>query len=447
MVWNAGMPTSFRPYSPDQDLLLPQSLKEWLPEDHLSYFISDVVDELDLSAFYSRYEGDGRRKSPFDPSLMLKVLIYAYATGTFSSRKIARKLEEDVAFRVLAAGNFPKHRTLCDFRQQHLDDFKSLFVQVVQIAQAAGLVQLGTLAIDGTKVTANASKRKAMSYRRLKEEETRLAEDIDALCYRAGEVDDAEDAQLGLARRGDEVPDELAHRQQRLEQIRAAKKRLEAAQAAADRERGRSPDDDQKPRGGGRGSRYKRSFGVPADKDQSNFTDPQSCIMPTAHGWQQCYNGQLAVDEEFQIIVANRLTANPSDKGELVRMLDEVHTTLGRHPEEVLADAGYRKEADFVTLEARQIDAYVALGKEGKSDQIRDPDNNPATVRMAEKLQSPTGKERYRDRKYIVEAPNGWIKATAPLWVKCFNVRDGNWLNLADWTTSLVSRSSYRANS
>jgi transposase len=439
MVWNIGMPTSFRPYSPDQDLLLPQSLKEWLPEDHLSYFISDVVDELDLSAFYSRYEGDGRRKSPFDPSMMLKVLIYAYATGTFSSRKIARKLEEDIAYRVLGADNFPQHRTLCDFRLQHLDDFKSLFVQVVQIAQAAGLVQLGTLAIDGTKVQANASKRKAMSYQRLKEEETRLAKDIDALCYRAGEVDATEDAQLGLARRGDEVPDELAHRQQRLEQIRAAKKRLEVAQATADRERGRSPDDDRKPRGGGRGSRYKRDFGVPADKDQSNFTDPQSCIMPTSHGWQQCYNGQLAVDEDFQIIVANRLTANPSDKGELVRVLDEVQATLGRFPKEVLADAGYRKEADFATLETRQIDGYVALGKEGKSDQIHDPDNNPATVRMAEKLQAPYGKERYRDRKYLVEAPNGWIKHV--IGFRQFSVRGleavkGEW-NLITMATNL----------
>ena len=404
------MPTHFRPYHPDQDLLLPQSLQEWLSEDHLAYFISDVVDELDLSAFYSRYEGDGRRKSPFDPGMMLKVLIYAYTAGVFSSRKIARKLEEDIAFRVLGAGNFPKHRTLCDFRQQHLDDFKSLFVQVVQIAQTAGLVQLGTLAIDGTKVLANASKHKAMSYQRLQAEEIRLQEEIEALCYRAADVDAAEDAQLGLTRRGDELPDELAHRQQRLEQIRAAKHRLEAMQAAADRERGRSADDDRQPVGGGRGSRYKRHFGVPEDKDQSNFTDPQSRIMPTTHGWQQCYNGHLAVDEDFQIIVANRLTANPNDKGELVRVLDAVRDTLGSDPRTVLADAGYRKEADFIALEAREIDAYVALGKEGKSDQIRDPHTNPATVRMAAKLQTPDGQERYRARKYLVEAPNGWIK-------------------------------------
>jgi len=404
------VPTCFRPYHPDQDLLLPQNLKEWLSDDHLSYFIADIVDELDLSAFYERYQGDGRRRSPFDPCMMVKVLIYAYASGVFSSRKIARKLEEDIAFRMLAAGNFPKHRTLCDFRKQHLDDFKSLFVQVVHIAQMAGLVQLGTLAIDGTKVRANASKHKAMSYVRMKQEADRLAQEIDGLCYRAGEVDEAEDAALGLAHRGDEVPDELAHRQHRLAQIRAAKQRLEEHQASADHDRGRAPDDDRNPRGGGRGSRYKRDFGVPDDSKQGNFTDPESCIMPTTHGWQQCYNGQLAVDEDFQIIVANRLTASANDKGELLRVLDEVRDTLGADPTGVLADAGYRKEADFLAMEARHIEGYVSLGSEGKGDRIGNPDNNPATVRMGEKLKMPVGRERYRARKHVVEAANGWIK-------------------------------------
>ena len=168
------MGTTFRPYSPGQELLLPPSLNEWLPEGHLAYFVSDVVEELDLSAFYARYEGNGRRNSPFDPRMMLKVLIYAYATGVFSSRKIARKLEEDVAFRVLAAGNFPRHRTICDFRKHHLVAFKAVFIQVVRIAREAELITLGTLAIDGTKVRANASKHKAMSYGRMGEEDDRL---------------------------------------------------------------------------------------------------------------------------------------------------------------------------------------------------------------------------------------------------------------------------------
>ncbi len=168
------MPTSYRPYKPEQDLLLQPRLQEWLPEGHLSYFINDVVEELDLGAFYKPYEGDGRRNTPFEPRMMLKVLIYAYATGVFSSRKIAKKLEEDVAFRVLAAENFPQHRTICDFRKRHLSDFKAVFVQVIRIAQQAELISLGTVAIDGTKVRANASKHKAMSYQRLQAEEERL---------------------------------------------------------------------------------------------------------------------------------------------------------------------------------------------------------------------------------------------------------------------------------
>ena len=207
------MGTSFRPYSPDQELLLPPSLNEWLAEGHLAYFISDVVEELDLSAFYARYEGDGRRKSPFDPRMILKVLIYAYATGTFSSRKIARKLEEGVAFRVLAADNFSKHRILCDFRKQLLNAFREVFVQVIQIAREAELISLGTLVIDGTKVKANASKHKVMGYGRMQEEEARLSKEVDELCGQARAVDEAEDEQFGSAQRGDELPEELHYRQ------------------------------------------------------------------------------------------------------------------------------------------------------------------------------------------------------------------------------------------
>lgn len=233
------MPTTFRPYAPEQDLLLPVSLRAWLPEDHVAYFISEVIEELDLTAFYAPYEGDGRRKMPYKPSMMLKVLIYDYVSGVFSSRKIARKLEEDVAFRVLAAGNFPKHRTICKFRKRHLQDFKALFVELLQIAQAAGLVSLGTVAIDGTKVRANASKHKAMSYRRMQQEARRLAEEIDSMCDRAQQVDEAEDTRYGADRRGDELPEELHYRESRLEKIRAAKARLEAEQRAADQARGR----------------------------------------------------------------------------------------------------------------------------------------------------------------------------------------------------------------
>ena len=179
------MPTTFRPYDPDQMLLLAPSLRDWLPEGHLAEHVSDLVEGLELTAFYARYEGDGRRKSPYEPRMMLKVLIYGYATGVFSSRRLARKLEEDVAFRVLGAGNFPSHRTLCEFRRRHLEDFKALFVEVVCVAREMGVAQFGKLSIDGTKVRANASKRKAMSYGRMLAEEQRLEGEIAALLDRA----------------------------------------------------------------------------------------------------------------------------------------------------------------------------------------------------------------------------------------------------------------------
>jgi transposase len=403
-----AMPTSFRPYAPDQDLLLPPSLGDWLPEGHLAYFISDVVEELELAAFYAPYEGDGRRKAPYEPSMMLKTLLYAYSTGVFSSRKIAKKLEEDVAFRVLGANNFPQHRTICDFRKRHLEDFKSIFVQVVQIASGAGLVRLGTVAIDGTKVRANASKHKAMSYGRMQPEEQRLEQEIAELCGQARSTDEEEDRLYGEDRRGDELPEELQHRQDRLEKIRQAKASLEQAQSEADAARGRHQDDERKPPR--RGRPYKRDFGVPADKSQSNFTDPESRIMKTAEGYQQCYNGQLAVDDEFQLIVSNALTNNASDNGELIGLVAGIERTLDEAPKAVLADAGYRSEPCLVELEQRQIDAYVSVGREGKSGGTIDAEAYPATARMADKLEGADGKARYAQRKALVEPANGWIK-------------------------------------
>ncbi len=385
------MPTTFRRYAPEQDLLLQPSLREWLPEGHLSYFISDVIEELDLGAFYERYEGDGRRNAPFEPRMMLKVLIYAYASGVFSSRKIAKKLEEDVAFRVLGADNFPQHRTLCDFRKDHLADFKSVFVQVIQIAQQAELISLGTVAIDGTKVRANASKHKAMSYKRMQAEEQRLEQEIAELCEQARSTDAEEDRLYGADHRGDELPEELHHRQARLTKIRDAKARLEQMQRDADKARGRHADDDRKPPTG-RGRHYKRDFGVPEDRAQSNFTDPESSIMNTADGFQQCYNGQLAVDRDFQLIVENKLTANASDNGELLGVLTGVEGHLGERPEVVLADAGYRDEKCFKELEHRHIDSYIALAREGKPPDEIDAERYPATRRMAEKLASADGK-------------------------------------------------------
>lgn len=233
------MPTTYRPYRPDQSFLLPPSPKDWLSEDHLVYFLSETVDRLDLSGFDRRYQGDGRRNRPFDPRLMVKVLLYGYATGVFSSRKLAKKLQEDVAFRVLGAGNFPAHRTICEFRQRHLEEFQELFVELVRVARETGMIRLGTVAVDGAKVKANASKRKAMSYKRMKKEDERLRQEIEQLTEEANRVDAEEDRIYGEDRRGDELPEELRRREDRLAKIDAAMKRLKDRQAEEDRQRGR----------------------------------------------------------------------------------------------------------------------------------------------------------------------------------------------------------------
>ncbi len=401
------MPTTFRPCAPDQSLLFPPCPRDWLPEGHLAFFIADTVAALDLEAFYAPYEGDGRRNQPFDPQMMVTVLLYAYATGTFSSRRIARKLEEDVAYRVLAAGNFPAHRTIAEFRQQYLAAFEALFVQVVKVAREAGVVQLGALAIDGSKVKANASKHKAMSYGRMRDEEARLREQIASLTAQAAARDAAEDTALGPDVRGDELPAELQRREQRLAMIAAAKARLEARQAEEDQQKGRTPDDGRK----GRGRKpFARDFGVPPDDAQDNFTDPESRIMKTSAGFDQCYNGQLAVDEASQIIVATGLTNCAADNGALLPLIDQAQRTLGEPPPEVLADAGYRDDATFAVLETRQITAYVSLGREGKPGATPNPVHE-ATGRMAERLASERGRTRYRRRKAIVEPVIGWIKA------------------------------------
>ena len=402
------MPTTFRPCQPKQSLVLPLNLQDWLPKGHLAYHVSDLVDGLDLSAFYAPYEGDGRRKSPYEPRMMLKILIYGYATGVFSSRKIARKLEEDVAFRVLAAGNFPNHRTICGFRRRHLADFKRLFVEVVSLAREMGVANFGKVSIDGTKVRANASKRKAMSYVRMLEEERRLKDEIEALVTRAGEKDEADDERFGQAFRGDELPEELSLREDRLQAIQAAKSRLEARQRQADDASGRKPGMTRNPKGG---QPYKRDYGEPESKAQEHFTDPESRIMKTSsEGFQQCYNAQVAVEGGNQLIVATKVSSNASDQGHLPSLLEEVEETCGKRPATVLADAGYCNEADLKTLEERGVDAYVALGREGKRAIAADAAKHPAKARMAEKLSTEAGRARYAQRKWLSEAPNGWIK-------------------------------------
>lgn len=402
------MPTTFRIYTPEQSLLLPPSPRDWLPEGHLAYFLSDTVDALDLKAFYEPYEGDGRRNSPYEPRMMVKLLLYGYATGVFSSRKIAKKLHEDVAFRVLAGENFPAHRTIAEFRQRHLQAFQDLFVQVLQVAREAGLLRLGTVAVDGTKVKASASKHKAMSYGRMKQEQERLKAEIAELTSRAASTDAQEDAQYGPKNTGKEIPEELRRREQRLGKIEEAIKRLRSRQVAEDRADGRKEEPSALPEGktGGR----KREFGEPPEKKQDNFTDPESRIMKTSSGYEQCYNGQLAVESESRLIVAAKVTQSGADHDELLPVLEEVEANTGELAQAVLADAGYRSEANLQKLESSGIDGYVALGREGKKAQVNE-ESHPATHRMKEKLQSEEGRKRYSKRKSIVEPVNGWIKS------------------------------------
>jgi len=403
------MPTSYRPYFPDQGLLLPSSLSEWLPEDHLAYFISDAVDAMDLQAFHARYEGDGRRRQPFDPRMMVKVMIYGYASGVFSSRKMARKLHEDVAFRLLCANNYPAHRTIREFRQLHLQEFSALFVQVVTLAREAGLVKLGRLGIDGTKIKANASKHKAMSYARMLEEEVRLKREIAGLLKQAEAQDQADEERRGSHDDDGDLPPELKRRADRLKVIEAAKARLEERQRQADKADGRIVDQSGQTRAMG-GRAVKRPYGVPQADAQENFTDPDSRIMPSSGGFQQCYNAQAAVDEGSQLIVAADLTNNASDCASLVPMVLQTQCNTGLEPQMTLADTGYASEAGFNSLEQMQLAACVALGREDKRQRAVKGIRSPATARMAQRLSTPEGRAHYRRRKTIPEPVFGWIK-------------------------------------
>jgi transposase len=412
------MSTSYVPYLPGQQYLMPCSLEEWLPQGHLAYFVSDTVDSLNLSAFHARYAGGGSRNQPFHPAMMVKVLIYGYATGVFSSRKIARRLHEDVAFRVLSADNFPAHRTIREFRALHLNEFTELFVQVVRLAREMGLVKLGTIAVDGTKIKANASRHKAMSYGRMQAAEVELKAQIAALVQKSISTDESERDEPEL-----DIPAEIERRQARLAAIEAAKARLEERQRQSDTQRGRTPDDERKPKdkdGKPKGGQpYQRDFGVPAPKAQDSFTDPQARIMKRAGGgFDYSYNAQTAVDETAHIIVAAEVVNTSSDVQQLPMVLSAVKANTGASAAQALADAGYRSEAVMAELAITQPDTelVIALGREGKVlAKPRDAQRYPHTVAMAAKFETERGKTDYRKRKWIAEPPNGWIKSVLGL--------------------------------
>ena len=397
------MSKTYLPYDPGQQLLLPAALQEWLPSDHLAYFISDVVDQLDLSAITARYEEERRGGRPYHPRMMVKVLLYGYCTGVASSRRIARRLHEDIAFRVLAANNTPDFRTISDFRKDHLEALGGLFLQVLELCQQAGLVKLGHVALDGTKVRANASKHKAMSYGRMKEQEGQLTAEVAELLRRAGEVDDDEDRRYGRDKRGDELPEELAFRESRLRKIREAKAALEA-KALAEAEQAESEG--------------RNHPGVPDDKAQRNFTDPDSRSMPGPGGrdFQQSYNCQAVVDRTHQVIVAARATNQPSDKGQAMSMIEETVSNTGAVPKEVSADAGYYSAKAVEELYSMGVDPFIAPEKTRHARvpppaaRGRMPEGLSVRNRMRRKLRTKRGRDRYALRMETVEPVFGQIK-------------------------------------
>ena len=417
---------TFKPYNPDQLFLLPPALRDWLPEGHLALFLSDVVETaLDLTPILATYAtGDGRGQPPYHPALLVKLLLYGYCMGKPSSRASERATYEEIPYRVLAANQHPDHDTLAAFRQTHLPALAGLFLQVLHLCQRAGLVTRGHVALDGTKILANASKHKAMSYGRMVEAERKLEHEIAALLTAAQRVDAAEDAQYGKGKRGDELPAELARRESRLAKIRAAKAALEAeAQAAAadaavvaqakcaarerqTRETGRKPK-------GPAPTIPDPTQATPTPKAQRNFTDPESRIMKdgATKSFVQAYNAQAAVDGTAQVIVAADVTQAANDKQQLVPMLTQVDGNCGEPPVAASGDAGYFSAAAVTDAALDGIALYVPPDRQNHGEAPAPPaDDGTVVGAMRAKLQTVAGRAIYALRKAIVEPVFGQIK-------------------------------------
>ncbi len=396
--------------------LFPPSPQDWLPQNDLVYFLLDTVATLDITPIFAHYERELRGQPPFHPRMMVALLLYCYATGTRSSRKIMRRCHVDVACRVIVGGDIPDFRTISDFRKIHLARLEALFVEILKLCALAGLAKVGTIALDGTKVKANASRHKAMSYDRMKSEEVRLKQEIAKLLAEAEATDKAEDIELGRDRHGDELPEELARRQNRLAKILAAKKlleeraRTEAAEEAARRQAEGKPPTPIPP-----------SQAVPDPKDQINFTDPQSRIMKASNkGWDQCGNAQ-AVCNEQQIILAADVTQQANDVRQVVPMVDQTRANLdaagvAEAIRAALGDAGYYSEANATALQERGIDAYLATERLKHSEKVasaprgRIPKDLSAKRRMARKLRTKPGRAMYAKRKGMIEPIFGQLK-------------------------------------
>jgi transposase len=398
------MAKGYRPYLPEQDFLLPPSLREWLPENHLAYFVGDVVGQLDLSPMHAVYGEELRGQPPYDPRMMTKLLLYGYCVGVFSGRKIQQRIAEDIAFRVLAAGNEPDFRTISDFRKIHLETLKGFFEQVLKIALAAGAMKVGRVALDGTKIKANASKHKAMSYDRMKEQEKAIRAQVEELLARAEAADAEEDALYGKDKRGDELPEELQRRETRLKRIQEARKAVEERAREKAQAEGK-PDKAAKPE----------------DKAQYNFTDPESRIMKSPEGFVQAYNAQAAVEPVLQLIVGQAVTQAANDKEQIEPMVEVIEEQSGQRPEELLADSGYCSEKNLEHLDSaaapeKRIEAYIATGRQ-KHGEVRNscprgplPKGATRVDRMRRKLQTKAGAAIYAARKVIVEPVFGQIK-------------------------------------
>lgn len=411
----AGAAKTFRRYDPAQSLLMPPSLDDWLPDDHTARFVAETVDELlDLTAVYVSYvEASGA--PPFDPKMMLKLLLYGYSTGVTSSREMERRCHVDVAFRWLSANTTPDYRSLARFRRRHLGALDALFVQVLALCAGAGLVKLGRVALDGTKLRASASRHKAMSYDRLGSRIGVLEAEVAAILAEAEATDRAEDEMFGEDHRGDEVPRELARRETRLAKMRAAKEAIEsdardkASEQAAERAR----------RGGQADAQAERA--TPEKKAQRNFTDPDARMMKTNDGFHYAYNAQAVVDEHRQVVLVAALTQCANDVNQLFTMVEATEANLAAadiddDPDVVLADAGYCSETNLQTAADRQINVLVATGRLKHNERVADVPRGPipkdATQRerMARRLRTKKGRADYARRKAIVEPAFGQMK-------------------------------------
>lgn len=391
--WSMPLQKTFRPYDQHTLLLMPPSLTDWVADDGLVAYLNDLVDELDLAPLLAAHE-EPRGKPPYHPALMLKLLLYGYATGVRSSRKLEARCAADVNFMFLTGQARPDHKTISEFRRRHLAAFSALFVDVLALCQRAGLVRLGRVALDGTKLRANASKHKAMSYGRMAKREAELEAEVAAILAEAEAIDAAEDAHFGDAR-GDELPPELARRETRLAKIREAKAALEAEA----REQKHHPD------------------ATPEPTAQRNFTDPESRIMRSqTEGFVQGWNAQAAVDEAHQVVVACDLSADPTDTRALPDLVDQIERNTGRRPKRLLADAGYSSDANLEHLETVGIEPFIATRRTQHSEpppappRGRIPKRLNRRERMARKLATRAGQRHYARRKVIVEPVFGQHK-------------------------------------